>query len=276
MKNRYKFAASIIASLLMASVAQANAPIKNANNQIAVSFGAHDLDYNELDEHNIADGKSLNSENGKQPAIKVSYTTQRDIFGIKDAYLATSIAFAHGDTDYVGYLQGGGALIPFKNTTRSTTTDLNVRVGKGFTFASAPDVQVTPFIGLGYQLWVRDMQGEFGYKEDYSHISYEAGVLAQYAVTPKIVASFDVSTGRTSNSKMTAYLDEDVKFKMTNDTRTSIGIGADYAYSDKIHFSAGYRVTKFRYGESPAVGEFLEPSSKTTTQELTAGIGFQF
>lgn len=277
MKKSIKFTAMILASMALMTTAYANDAIKNANNQLSVNIGAHDLSYHEIDNHGQVESGYLNSENGKQPVVKVAYTTQRDIFGINDIYLTASASIAHGDTDYDGYLQGGAKLIPFKNTTRSTTNDLNVRLGKGFTFVEAPGLQITPFIGAGYQLWVRDMLGEYGYKEDYSHISYEAGVLAQFAVTPTIVVSADVGFGKTGNAKMTAYLDEDVKFKLGKDNKTTIGVGVDYAFTPKIHFNAGYRMTKFGYGESPVVmNAYLEPESDSKTQELTVGVGFRF
>lgn len=275
-----KTSVAVVAALMLAGAAHANQTIENANNQATVSIGNHDLQYHEIDTQGLTNGGYLDSETGGQPAIKFGVVRQGEMFGIHDAYVSASASYAKGTTNYDGYLQGGGVLIPFTNTTDSTTTDVNLRVGKGFTFAGAPNLQVTPFVGYSYHNWVRDMRGQYGYKEVYSHHAAEIGVMGQYAFTSQLVGSADVSFGRTFSAQMTT--DGFDAFKLGAKAQTSVGLGLDYAVNRAWHINGSYRLTQFKYGQSAvntsADGTMaaLEPDSKSTVQEVMVGVGYQF
>lgn len=267
-------ALSFLSALALAGAAQANESIQAANNQATFAVGSHDLEYHEIDTYGLTNGGYLDSETGHQPAFKFGLTRQGGLFGLSDIYLGASLAYAKGDTHYDGYLQGGPSLVPYAATTRSTTTDFSLRLGRAYSFASVPDLQLTPFVGYGHQTWVRDMQGDYGYKETYSHHLVEAGLMAQYAFTPALVGSVDASYGRTLGAEMET--DGYSTFKLGSKPRTSVGVGIDYAITRQWHANASYRLTQFKYGESQDVGGAVEPNSKSTTQEAMAGVGFHF
>lgn len=276
MSNKAKIAA-IISTLLMAggyAQAAVTDPITLSNNQVSIGLGAHDLEYHELDTTKVTKGKYLDSEDGTQPGVRIQFVGQSKAFGVSDMYLSVTGSYAKGHTDYDGYLQGGAELIPYKNRTDVTTTDLNLRVGRGYRFAPLPDFQATPFVGLGYQEWVRDMPGEYGYKETYKHNFGEVGVMLQYAVTEKLVIGADAAVGRTFSSKMDAP--EFGNFKLGSDTRTAYGFNANYAISRHLNANIGVRMVDFKYGQSAVINGFMEPKSTSRVQELTVGVGYAF
>lgn len=269
-----KVSAALITSMLLCGIAQAGNPVLDVNNQITGSVGAHELVYHELDTSKITTGPYLDSETGTQPGINLGYVSQSKAFGISNVYFSTELNYAKGTTAYDGYLMGSGKLVPFKNTTDDTTTNLSARLGRGFTFDIVPDLQVTPFVGVAQQTWVRSMRGQYGYQETYSHANFEIGTLVQFAVTDKLVAGADASFGRSFSSKMkTSGYDT---FKLGSDATNSLGVSLDYAVTPKVHAKAGFKTTSFKYGQSPSQAGVLEPSSESTIREINFGAGYAF
>ena len=273
-----KISALAVATLFatLTASAQANDAIVRSNNQATLQLGANHLDYKEYDRYDSVPGNVLDSEKGSQTSLKLGAITQRSILGVDNIVLSGSLGYTDGNTDYSGFLQNtstGEILGEATTSTKNRILNFDIKAGRAFKVAA--DAQVTPYVGYGYRHWVRNIQGEYGLKETYKHHTASVGVLGQYAVSPKLVASADYSFGRTFSGKMDVS-GEDLNFKLGRENSQTLGVGLDYALTKDWHLNTTYQVTKFKYGESPVVAGFIEPDSKTVNQALYVGAGFRF
>ena len=258
------------------SLAHANEAIVRANNQVSVSVGAHNLDYRELDNSGVTGGGDLDTEKGTQTAFEAAVKRQGDVLGFHNIYTSMSVGVSTGHTNYSGYLQsmdGSSGLIPFDNSTSNTTTDVLVKVGKAFDFG--PRAQATPYVQYGFHNWVRDMQGQYGYKETYSHHTLGGGVLGQYAFSPRLVGSLDANVSAILGPKMSASIFSN-DFNLKAKASESVSVGVEYAFTDRLHANASYRFTHFEYGQSGVNNGAFEPDSKTNEHLFLAGLGYSF
>jgi opacity protein-like surface antigen len=270
-------AVAVLASTI--SLAHANDAIERANNQVTFSVGANHLNYREIDTTGVTGGGDLDSEKGTQAAFQFSATRQFNAFNVRDLYTQASVSYARGHTSYNGYLQGYDALgnfvlEPFQNNTTSSTVDVNLKVGKGFRFGPASRAQLTPYVAYGYHNWVRDMQGQYGYKETYSHHTLGGGLMGQYALTDRLVATVDGSAAALISPKMSADLFGD--FTLKAKAQEQLVLGLDYAVTRNLHVSGSYRLTHFEYGHSDVNNGMYEPDSKSTQQLFLVGLGYAF
>ncbi|MEM5373089.1 hypothetical protein V4C53_44935 [Paraburkholderia azotifigens] len=274
MLKRIALATAFLASTI--SLAHANESIVRANNQLSVSVGAHNLDYRELDKRGVTGGGDLDSEKGTQAAFEAAIKRQGDVFGFHNIYTSLSVDVSTGHTNYAGYVQsmdGSSGLIPTDDSTSNTTTDVLLKVGKAFELGSR--AQAAPYLQYGFHNWVRDMQGQYGYKETYSHHSLGGGVLGQYAFSNRLVGSLDANVSAIINPKMSADIvsgDFSLKAKATE----SVSVGVDYAFTNRLHANASYRFTHFEYGQSGANGRLFEPDSKTNRHLFMVGLGYSY
>jgi hypothetical protein len=270
-------AVAVLASTV--SIAHANDAISRANNQVWFSVGGQNIDYRELDKTGVSGTGTLDSEKGTQPAIQLGVTKQFDAFNVRDFYAQASVSAARGHTSYDGYLQGYDAngnfvLEPFQNSTTSTTVDVNLKLGKSFRFGPASRAQLTPYVSYGYHHWTRDMHGQYGYTEDYQQSVLGGGMLGQYAITDRLVASVDANFGATLGAKMSTAGFSD--FSLGSKAQEQITLGADYAVSRNLHVHGTYSLTHFEYGQSAVNNGAYEPDSRTTTQVFMVGLGYSF
>jgi len=267
---------AVAALMLASSAAFAGTAIDAANNQVRASAAYQKFDYVELDAYNMTTDGILDSERGHQPGVVAGITVQRDIAGVSKVYFSAEASRIRGNTAYNGYLQGYGSIEPYTATTKNTITEYQVKVGKGFQFGPLGQAQVTPYVAVGSYNWLRDSsEDEFGYAERYKHKFFAIGALAQYEVTPQLVASVDYLYGRTRNATMTLVA-EDSQFTLGTKPIQTLAIGVDYAVTKSVRVHANYRYNKFAYGESPEVDGFLEPASKTKRDQIQVGIGYAF
>lgn len=275
-----RLALAMAAGLLCATgAARADEAILRANNQASLWVGGHHLNYHETDTNNtsglVGPGGQLDSEHGTQAAFGGGLTRQGSLFGLKNIYTSLSLDYSHGNTDYQGYLVNNNThtAVPYSSTTRNTTFDVNLKVGPAFALGAQSRVQVVPYITYGYHNWVRDLAQPYGDKETYSHQYLGIGLLGQYSFTPKLVGSADLSVARTINPRLTTGSTGD--FSLGSKAQTSLSVGLDYAVTPRLHASASYRATEFKYGQSP-VGVYFEPDSKTIEQRFLVGLGYAF
>lgn len=267
---------AVAALMLASSTAFAGPAIDAANNQVRASAAYQKFDYVEFDAYNLTTDGILDSERGHQPGVATGITVQRDIAGVAKVYFSAEASRIRGNTTYTGYLQGFDSLEPYTATTKNTITEYQVKVGKGFQFGPLGQAQVTPYVAAGSYDWVRDSsEDEFGYVERYKHKFFAIGALAQYEITPQLVASVDYQYGRTRNATMT-LVEDDIQFTLGKKPIQTLAIGLDYAVSKSVRVHANYRYNKFAYGESPEVDGYLEPASKTKRDQIQVGIGYAF
>lgn len=263
-----------MATAFSMSIAHADDTLTRANNQVTVSVGGQYLDYTE----SIAARDPLDTEKGTLTAFRLGAVRQGEVFGISNIYLSGAINRATGTTSYDGYLQNRstGALTPYKMKTSNEVIDISLKAGRAFEITQNGNAQLVPYIAYGYRYWNRDSSADrFGYVEKYTHHSASAGLLGQYAITPKLVANADASVGTTFGAKMTANFVPGT-FDLGSKPIVSASFGLDYALTQQVHVNGNYQVTQFRYGQSNVVNGYFEPYSKTTQQIVSVGIGYAF
>ena len=270
-------AAAVLASTV--SIAHADTTIARANNQVWLSIGGEHVNYSETDTTGITGTGTLDSEKGTLPAIQLGVTKQFDAFNVHNLFVQASLTAARGHTNYDGYLEGFDSLgnfelVPFQNNTRSTTVDFGLKLGKSFAFGPGSRAQLTPYISYGYHYWDRNMEGQYGYEEKYSHSVLGGGLLAQYALTDRLVTSIDANAGATIGAKMKTGGFSD--FGLGSKAQEQLTLGADYAVTRKLHVNASYSLTHFEYGQSAMNNGYYEPDSRTTNQVFMVGLGYSF
>ncbi|TKC88693.1 hypothetical protein FAZ69_13125 [Trinickia terrae] len=245
----------------------------SANNQLSVSIGGHRLDYTE----STATVNPLDSETGTQLAYRIAAVRQGSVLGLTNVYLSAAVSYAAGTTAYDGYLEDSlGNLYPYQSTTHDKTADVSIKLGRAFSISPFGNAQLVPYIAYGYHSWVRDSSDtQYGYYEHYRHQTVSAGLIGQYAFTPRLVGSADISVGRTFGAKMTASIVSGT-FNLGAKPVVTGMLGLDYAVTKRLHINASYQVTRFNYGMSNTVGGYYEPDSKTTEQLYLIGIGYSF
>lgn len=267
---------AVAALLLASSAAFAGTAIDTANNQVRASAVHQKFDYSEVDAYGATKTGVLDSERGNQNGIAAGVTVQRDIAGIKNVYFDAEVTRITGSTAYDGYLQGGATLVPYKTTTDYTSTDFQVKLGKGVQFGPFNDVQVTPYVTIGTYNWLRDSSADqYGYAERYKHKYAAIGALLQYEFSPRAVGSIDYMAGRTNNATMTLVADG-TEFALGAKPIQAVTLGLDYAVNKNVHVQASYRHTEFKYGESSSIGAYLEPNSQTKRDQVAFGVGYAF
>lgn len=263
--------AACCAAVVVSVPAYADDALRDVNNQVTLSAGGQHLNYVE----STAQYDPLDSEKGTQASWQVGATVQRDILGIQDVYISASATYSNGSTHYDGYLEDNfGFMTPYQSTTHDKTIDVDVRLGKAFRVL--PQAQIVPYIEYGSHSWIRDSSSEaYGYYEHYRHQSVAVGILGQYAITPKLVASVDGGVGRTFAGKMTSGI-TDGTFELGSSTTTAAQFGVDYAVTRHLHVHATYRISHFKYGASNVIDNEYEPDSTTTEHLVMAGLGYSF
>jgi hypothetical protein len=185
-----------------------------------------------------------------------------------------------GAEHYTGYAidldqpSGLGNKLSFYDGTLNV--DLAAKLGRSF--RPTARLQLTPYVELGFHDWLRGAGGT----ENYRHAEAGGGLLAQYAVTSKLVASVDVMAGRTFGAHMTALHGSTISASLGGTTYKRVGLGLDYAYSERWHFNAAYQYASFEYGKSDLTtgvyqgmqGEWYEPASATRQNMVTLGASY--
>lgn len=258
------------------TAAHAEDAIRAANRQLSLEFERQKLEYHEFDNQGLTSGGWLDSENGSQNRFGLTYTVQGEAFGVRNLYFKSAFTYGEGKTDYDGYLVSSGSLTPFQSKTDVTTSDLDMRLGKGFQ-AAAERVQLTPLIAYRYHTWKRDLAPgtSYGYREDYSHSALSVGLLGQLAITDSLVASLYGDFGRTLGAQLRVDHAQTLDLKSRNISVLEFGLNYRLATQFQVH--GGVRQTRFRYGQSDALaGGTYEPESRTKLTQYFAGAGYSF
>ncbi len=259
----------IVALFFVSGIVAANSTIEAVNNQWSVSIGRQRMDYHEYDNYNEVPTRYLDSETGSQFWVGASYVRQLNTNWTDNLYLKGSAALAHGQTRYNGYYLN--TTTPLRSTTDTTTFDLEGKIGKGYAVGSR--AQLTPYLNLAFHEWLRDLSED--QKEYYWHFTYGVGVLGQYALSPHWVMHADAGIGRTALGRMYAN-DTDDTYHLGARTIYTLDVGLTYLADRKWSVHGGYRLSKFKYGESPVINGYYEPESTTKLQTIYVGVGRHF
>lgn len=277
----------IVAALCMGAmgVTFADDAIKDSNRQVRFVGGGRTIEYHEYDPSGQTGGNWFDSENGTLPSVGISYTAQGDALSFSDLYFYAGFDYARGKTHYDGYLQSNGVIVaPYQADSRAQMTDLELKFGKGFRFAEGK-AQLTPYLGYSNHMWKRgSSRDQYSYKEVYEYQALALGLLSQYAFSPRLVASLDLSYGRTIDPSVT--IEDAVDLELKSQPITTVGVSLDYKFTENWHAFAAYRMKKFKYGESAwkYAGQnssgnavyVMEPKSTSTFNDFSAGVGYRF
>lgn len=278
MKHEIKLICALALTCALSGLAHADDAIKAANRQVNLNYERQKIEYHEYDNEGVTNGGWLDSENGSQNGVSISYTHQFDADGVKDWYVSTSFAYAKGKTDYDGYLQSyvDGSLTPWQSKSDVKTTDFDLKFGKGFRFAS-DRVQLTPVGDYLYHTWKRDLAPgtPYGYREDYKHSALSLGLLGQFAITNRFVASAYGSIGRTLSPEL--KVEHAATLNLKSRTIYSLSFDLNYRITDSFDVHGGVQQTRYKYGQSDVeYGGIYEPESKTTLTNYYVGAGYAF
>lgn len=138
------------------------------------------------------------SELGWIPQVRLGYSyVAHDQFYFR-AFGELSVG--NDNTDYDGSTQGG---TPVTGTTQNDFARLEVNLG--YTFKENLPLSITPYIGLGYRYWKRDI----GYNEFYSWWYLPLGVKVLYPVNPKWSVGLNASVNFMFEGQMTVSFKSD-------------------------------------------------------------------
>lgn len=275
MRSKIVFAVAGIALSMGSQFAVAGDAIRAANNQITLSSGIQKMDYRELDQTGLTGTDTLDTEKGNQSGVALSISVQGDAL-IPDGFLQVEGAYFKGKTNYDGYLQSGSTLTPYKTTSDLETTDVAVKLGKGFTFGNRREFQATPYATVGSYRWIRDSSSDpYGYKETYKHAYAGGGLMFQVELNQRTVVKADYMISRMINPKMDSDLNG-ATYNLGKSNIQQFTVGLDYAVNRQLHVSAEYRNMQFKYGESPTVSGYYEPASETRRDLFFIGAGMAF
>lgn len=110
----------------------------------------------------------------------------------------------------------------------------------------------------------------------------KVGLLAQYAMTSRIVIGADLGIGRMFLAQVQSR--HGVEEQLAPRSIQSASIGVDYAISSRVHISGNWQVQHSGYGQSNTVtgwysgmyGSWYEPTSRTIEQTLMIGLAYAF
>jgi hypothetical protein len=253
-----------------------NVDIVRADNQIAVDWAAHYLDYLEFTHGapfvgGLA-GNPFDSEKGWQSSgVDVSGTAMVSLGTACNIYVSAEGSYVTGHTAYWS--------VPLTNTDGAKFWDGDFRLGMGFNVTS--NAMLVPYLGGGVHEWSRDLVGPGGYHENYYHAYAGGGLLLQIVAAPRLVLSGYGLIGSTidpymQTSQNGGFPIVPMTFTLQQGMLTKAGASADFAFTDHIHANVGVDYTYFNYNESPppVAGGAIEPNSRTSELRVKAGLGF--
>jgi len=207
------------------------------------------------------------TETGWVPQVRLGYSYMADERFYFRAFGEASVA--DDDTDYDGSTMGG---VPLKDTTRNDFARFEMNAG--YTFKGNLPFSITPYAGVGYRYWKRDI----GYNEFYSWWYLPLGVKVLYPVDPKWSVGLNASVNFMFDGRMTISYKDDTFANTTVSLGNRPGYLVELPVSWRPRVNWAFTVTPWyeysEIGESPwepfyyADGTFTgfvvrEPSSRT-------------
>lgn len=255
---------------LLSSAAMANDTIKAVNNKASIAYTAGtDFDFSKTDIDGLTSGETGGSQNG----VTLAVSTQRDMLGVSDVYIAADVTRMTGDTRYTGFADNGGTWVPATAKADYKSLDFALKVGKGF--AIAPAAQLTPYVTIGARKWDRDLTAEGSYFEKRSNFHYGLGAILQYAVNDKLVLAAEGSYSLNAKSEV-KWVDGGDTYSSDNKGTTKLGFGATYRVTPNMSIFADYTWTQTKFGASNIVNGYADPANTTKTQRVNVGMAYNF
>lgn len=275
--------------LFVAAHAKRN-PILDANSEIGIGFLEMQSNYSE----NIVSPYSGGDvEHGMMSGFTLFGKDTFNALGVRHWYASISYARTSGQTMYSFGSASNGQ---FSESAQHTTNNLQAKFGKTF-FLNANNA-VTPYFFGGYRSWHRVVPGAVSNPENYHNGYIGLGAKYQMSVTQHLVLSANSGTGEVIGGGLagnmgvyTHYynMPSTVDFALASRPYYTLGVGADYRVTKRLHLLASAQYTDFMYGGSKwkyyqgsqpitqgySIG-FREPSSQTSNLSVGLAIAYQF
>jgi hypothetical protein len=203
-------------------------------------------------------------------------------------YAGADFRYGGGTTTYDGSDQAG-------NPSASTTSNqlLNIEGRLGYTFSSDRQERLltSPFIGLGYHQWNRDIAstpGSIGLVEDYSWGYVGPGLRLDYQASPQLDIGLDAKLMLMFNGKIDAKIKNAAATsgsgELGNALQYAIELPITYHLSQDANSNVDLKLTPYyrsqnidrgpRFGIG--TGSAQEPASNTSVYGITLGTQFNF
>jgi tetratricopeptide (TPR) repeat protein len=207
------------------------------------------------------------TETGWIPQVRLGYSYMADDRFYFRAFGEASVAV--DDTDYDGSTMGG---VPLKGTTRNDFARLEMNTG--YSYKGDLPFSITPYAGVGYRYWKRDI----GYNEFYSWWYLPVGVKILYPVAERFSVGLNASVNFMFDGLMTISYKDDTVANTTVRLGDRLGYLVELPVSWRPRAHWAFTVTPWyeysEIGESPwepfyyADGTYTglvvrEPSSRT-------------
>ena len=186
------------------------------------------------------------------------------VLGISDIVSQVTVSLGAGSPDYQGttLLNGGVTERSAQGAVSLVEERANWRVGRQFTTGRLP-VSLTPFVGVGEMLWLRDYSGEQVFS-GYYHQSVEGGLAAHASFGSGWSVNIDGSAGRTLgaflfNAGSNPYSGLD------NARSQHFGLDIDRRWFDDWHQGLRIEHEVWRYSPQPGTSKLFEPLHRSDT-----------
>ena len=160
MRRRRELIAWCLAALLTSGSAHALDPVppdvRDANNLAGVMVGARHISYEELNNGLVPTlPQVLDAERGWLPALRIEGRLQRDLGGLRNAYVRATAGYAIGDLAYDGRTQPNalGISVPVTRTSGAGVGDLGIEAGVSIPLGSR--WAITPLARYRFRYWRR-------------------------------------------------------------------------------------------------------------------------
>lgn len=213
-------------------------------------------------------------------------------------YFGASLRYAGGNTTYDGgiqtpLLEGGLLLTPAKSTTSNRFLNINARVGYTFKVGLEDRLLLTPFIGIGYNRWERDVLSIVSpldgntiptFFSNYSWTTIDLGLKSEYKLSPKFDIGLNLKVLLPGNGQVST-----IRSPLGNRTQYEVELPLTYHLTESSIDAFDIKLTP--YYRSQDIGRsgvdiinlgngFLqiaqEPNSTTAVYGATLGVVYKF
>ena len=286
---RWNFRAAATASglcLVLLSPSRAQEPsggdaqkaIRAVDNSVSAAYELLHVYYAEPSDGAVA-GPNYDAEDGTlSDGGMVAASMMRSFGSWRDVFAQASFSRATGQLPYDGHLQLTipPITIPLRGSSGARINDWSFRLGMGV--ETGEGWLWTPYLAYGYHTWARTLPGGgfvSSYVENYSHSALQIGNRVQYAPSPRVVLTADGRFGTTVAPHIVVPADQ-LDQNLGSAPIIDLEVEADYALRGPLHVFAGWRYSRFGYGQSGVSGGILEPVSTTELMSALAGLRYSF
>jgi hypothetical protein len=281
-----------LATGVIAVQSAAGSIIQQINDHFDARLGVEHFTYHEINPASgpvhttqLATGSDLDGEIGTLFSPTLSVALQRKLWIVDNVRAEARLHMAFGNATYNGYFQDlhGNIVAPATAQSGEAFTDLEVKVGKGFSPLGGERDLLTPHIAYGLNEWHRKVAEDtpYGYSEQYRNRYWMAGIQYQFALNDRLVVNADWNYGRMLSPRMDAS-NLVGTFGLGATPWRDYELGATYSTSRNAYVGLmgwwmryGYNQSQHVIDYSQGIGAY-EPGSKTNRYGIQTVFGYSF